>query len=34
MSVIEVIKKDWYAFYVFGLSVVTALIKWIIWRRR
>ena len=32
-SVMNAIKEDWYAFYILGLSIITAVIKWFIRRR-
>ena len=31
-SRMNVIKEDWYAFYILGLSIITAVIKWFIRR--
>ena len=31
--IMNVIKEDWYAFYILGLSIVTTVIKWLIRRR-
>lgn len=32
-SIMNAIKENWYAFYILGLSIITAVIKWIIRRR-
>ncbi len=30
---IEVIREDWYAFYILGLSIVFAIAKWLMFRK-
>ncbi len=32
-SIMNAIKEDWYAFYILGLSIITAIVKWFIRRR-